>query len=259
MIIEAYGKTDVGMKRSHNEDSLLFLPEFSLFAVADGMGGHNSGEIASRIAVDSLQSFWMRTDKDPDATWPFKEEKHLQFHENRLATAIKLANKRIFDEAMKSSQYKGMGTTVVCCLYASQKLLFAHIGDSRGYQIRGGRIAQITQDHSLLNDFIRNNNPTLEEIKNFPHKNVIVRALGMREFVQVDLNKVGTKSGDRYVLCSDGLSGFISDEEILKIALAHDSPQGACDALVNAANAGGGGDNITVIVLHAVDEEKTNA
>lgn len=249
MRIEVAGSTHVGMKRNHNEDNFLVLPEENLCCVADGMGGHSSGEIASRIAVDELGEFYRLTSKDQDATWPFKMDKTRNYDENRLATGIKLANARIFERASADSKFKGMGTTIVSLHFASDVAYVGHVGDSRVYFFRAGALKQITEDHSLLNDYLKAKKLTPEEIENFPHKNVIVRALGMKEQVQVDVTRVEPQQGDVFLLCSDGLYEPLGLEGLTERLKAASAAQEACDALVSAAYEAGGRDNITAVVL----------
>jgi hypothetical protein len=175
--------------------------------VADGMGGHASGEVASKMAIDAMREFFEATAKDPDATWPYKMDKQRSYEENRLITAVKLANLRIFEAAQREPRYRGMGTTLVVCLAVREGIIVGHVGDSRVYRIRNGTIEQLTEDHSLLNDYLKMRKLTEEEIANFPHKNVIVRALGMKDSVKVDSKLDHPNPGDIYLLCSDGLSG----------------------------------------------------
>lgn len=244
------GLTHVGMKRTHNEDNLALLPEESLYIVADGMGGHASGEVASQMAVETIMSFFRMTTRDEEVTWPFKEEKNLRYDENRLVAAIKFSNQRIFEAAAREARFKGMGTTIVTAFFTQGGAYLGHVGDSRGYRLRDGIIEQITDDHSLLNDYIKANKLTADEIENFPHKNVIVRALGMKDSVQVDVNRIDPKAGDYYLLCSDGLSGMVTDEQIRDITLeAYGDLEKACEELVSAANDAGGTDNITVALV----------
>ncbi|WP_223636286.1 Stp1/IreP family PP2C-type Ser/Thr phosphatase [Corallococcus sp. EGB] len=248
MRIEVAGSTHVGMKRNHNEDNYLVLPEENLVCVADGMGGHSSGEIASRIAVDELGEFFRLTSKDQDATWPFKMDKQRNYDENRLATGIKLANARIFERATADSKYKGMGTTIVSVHFADNAAYVGHVGDSRVYFFRGGILQQVTEDHSLLNDYLKAKKLTPEEIENFPHKNVIVRALGMKEQVQVDVSRVDPLENDVFLLCSDGLSGMISDAQMQDILSRTPELEKACGQLIDLANAAGGNDNVTCVL-----------
>lgn len=254
MKLKYAGMTHVGMKRTHNEDNLCLLAEESLYIVADGMGGHASGEVASAMAVETVTSFFRMTTRDEEVTWPFKEEKNLRYDENRLVAGIKFSNQRIFEAAARESRFKGMGTTIVTAFFTQGGAYLGHVGDSRGYRIRDDRIEQITDDHSLLNDYIKANKLTPEEIEHFPHKNVIVRALGMKETVQVDVNRLDPKPDDYYLLCSDGLSSMINDEKILDITLKSRDLESACENLVAAANAAGGTDNITVILIQFVSE-----
>lgn len=248
MRIEVAGTTHVGMKRSHNEDSFLLLPEEKLFCVADGMGGHASGEIASRIAVDELGEFFRLTGRDQELTWPFKMDKTLNYDENRLATGIKLANARIYEQATTTPVYRGMGTTIVTVHFTSDAVYVGHVGDSRVYRFRHGKLTQLTEDHSLLNDYLKNGRLTPEEIAAFPAKNVILRALGMRDQVQVDVSRNEPMDGDLYLLCSDGLSGMASDAEIGELLTEHPDLEHACAALIDRANQNGGNDNVTCIL-----------
>jgi PPM family protein phosphatase len=248
------GMSHVGMKRTHNEDAFRMLPEESLYMVADGMGGHASGEVASQMAVETIESFFKMTTRDEEVTWPFKEEKNLRYDENRLVAGIKFSNQRIFEAAAREARFKGMGTTIVTAFFTQGGAYLGHVGDSRGYRIRDGRIEQITDDHSLLNDYIKANKLTPEEIEHFPHKNVIVRALGMKETVQVDVNRLDPKPNDYYLLCSDGLSGMIDDNKILELVTTSRDLETACEAMITAANAAGGTDNITVALIQFVSE-----
>lgn len=248
MSISSAGLTNVGMKRTHNEDNFLVLEDENLFVVADGMGGHSSGEIASQIAVEAIQNFFKATRQDEEITWPYKMDKNRPYDENRFIMAVKLANLRIFEAAQREARYRGMGTTEAGMNLVDGYALVAHVGDSRVYMIRNGAITQITEDHSLLNDYIKAKKLTQEEIDNFPHKNVIVRALGMKDNVLVDLSRNVLQAGDVLLACSDGLSGMVTDPEMLQIVLQAPDLKTACQQLIDAANKAGGVDNITVIL-----------
>ena len=188
MRVRFSGDSNVGMKRAHNEDS-FFLPDSErLYIVADGMGGHASGEVASRMAVDTIADFFTVTQDDQQLTWPYKMDHGNRYDENRLITAIKLANLQIYEPAQKDPRCHGMGTTVVSRSSSTGRSIVGHVGDSRLYRLRDGEFEQLTEDHSLLNDYIKMKNLSPEEIANFPHKNVIVRALGMKDTVQVDVH-----------------------------------------------------------------------
>lgn len=250
MKIRYAAKTDVGMKRTHNEDYFSIIEDEQLFMVADGMGGHASGEVASKMSAETISEFFGRT-KDEEATWPYKMERHLNYIENRLVCAIKLANYRIFHAAASDIRYKGMGTTIVSTLIAGDKVHIAHVGDSRLYRTRADGIKQLTRDHSLLEDY-KDAKPdmTEEEERNFPHKNVITRALGMRESVEVEIHQFPIEDGDVFLLCSDGLSGMVPDPLIRETMTKNQNDLERCVAeLVDHANRNGGTDNITCLVL----------
>lgn len=246
--IEVAGETNVGMKRTHNEDNFSILEDAGLYIVADGMGGHASGEVASKMAVDSLREFFAATAQDPERTWPYKMDRSKGYEENRLITGIKLANLRIYESAQRDPRQRGMGTTIVTMFAVEDGVYVAHVGDSRSYRVRDGNLEQLTEDHSLLNDYIKMKRLSAEEIANFPHKNVIVRALGMKDTVKVDTRYEQPRVGDVYVLCSDGLSGPVTDPELLDIVLTTPDIKAAATKLIEKANAAGGPDNITVVL-----------
>jgi PPM family protein phosphatase len=248
MRVRFSGDTNVGMKRQANEDSFHLPVDERLAIVADGMGGHASGEVASQMAVETVVSHFKATAEEQTLTWPFKVDRGHMVEQNRLITAVKLANLNIHERAQRDPNCKGMGTTFVGMYFLDDKVLIAHVGDSRVYRVRDGHIEQLTEDHSLINDYIKMKRMTAEEAATWPHKNVIVRALGMKESVQVDLIGETPHVGDLYLLCSDGLSGMITDETILEIMLREGDLDRASDRLIAAANAAGGGDNITVVL-----------
>ncbi len=251
MHIVAAGLSDVGLQREHNEDSYCILPEFDLFVVADGMGGHKAGDVASRMATHTIASFFRATQSE-DATWPFHFDPHLSMAENRLITGIKLANKQIFEASLANHAVHGMGTTVVGALFSKERnaLYVAHVGDSRAYLIRNGEISQLTRDHSLLNDYLLVMPDMSKEQQAELPKNVITRALGMQDSVTVDLVPANPEAGDRVLLCSDGLSGMVTDEEICELVTqSGDDLEGAVKQLIDRANAHGGEDNCTVVLL----------
>ncbi len=251
MRLSVAGSTDVGLRRNHNEDAFLVLEEESLFCVADGMGGHASGEVASRIAVEEMAEFFRLTGRDEEATWPFREERSRTYAENRLLTGIKLANLRIYERAQSDERLRGMGTTLVCAYFdEAGKALIGHVGDSRAYLYRGGELQQLTEDHSLLNEQLKSGRLSAEQIQHFQFKNVIVRALGMKGSVQVDLIHQPLGDGDALLLCCDGLSGMVSDARIREILRAgRGDVRRAVQSLIDAANGAGGSDNITCVLV----------
>ncbi len=249
--VRVAGETNVGMKRTHNEDTFSILQEENLYIVCDGMGGHASGEVASQMTVQCLKNFFKETREDPEMTWPYKMDRSRKYEENRLITGIKLSNLRIHEAAKREPKYRGMGTTIVSIFFVDEGAYLAHVGDSRIYRVRGGSIDQVTEDHSLLNDYIKMKKLSPDEIDNFPHKNVIVRALGMKESVKVDTFFEVPRPGDTYVLCSDGLCGELTDQRIAEIVIEHkDDLQSGCHELIAEANRNGGHDNITVVLVH---------
>jgi PPM family protein phosphatase len=248
MRVRFAGETNVGMKRALNEDS-FHLPEDERVAiVADGMGGHASGEVASRMAVDTVVEHFRATAEDQELTWPYKLDRSPGYDLNRLNTAVKLANLKIWETAKSHDAQHGMGTTVVALSFLDDKVLIAHVGDSRVYRVRDGAIEQLTEDHSLLNDYVKMKKLAPNEVGNFQHKNVIVRALGMKESVQVDLQIDTPRVGDIYLMCSDGLSGMIPDSQLGAIAAGELDLDRACERLIRIANENGGVDNITVVL-----------
>jgi protein phosphatase len=250
--IEVAGETNVGMKRTHNEDNFSIIEESGLYIVADGMGGHASGEIASKMAVDAMREFFALTANDPERTWPYKMDRSKGYEENRLITGIKLANLRIYESAQRDPRQRGMGTTIVALFAVEDGVYLAHVGDSRVYRIRDAALEQLTEDHSLLNDYIKMKRLTPEEIANFPHKNVIVRALGMKDTVKVDTRLEQPRAGDLYLLCSDGLSGPVTDDELLDVVSSAGDLKSAAARLIAKANDNGGPDNITVVLARWV-------
>ena len=249
MKLKFAGTTHVGVRRKHNEDNLAMVGEQRLYVVADGMGGHACGEVASQIAVDTMGSFYQDSASDRDLTWPCQEDSELSYAENRLQAGIKLANLRIFEMALEDTKYKGMGTTVVVAYFHDSMVSIAHVGDSRVYRFRGGELTQLTEDHSLLNDYKKMTTLTEEEERNFPHKNIIVRALGMKETVDVDVLTETPREGDTYLLCSDGLNGELEDPEIEAILAEYPDLEDACTELIKGACEKGGKDNVTVVLV----------
>lgn len=245
------GKTDVGLLRDRNEDSFLFYPEFRFAAVADGMGGHLSGDVASSIAISTLKEFYRLT-VGPDRTWPFPYDNDLTEEENCVVVGVRLANQQVFGRARQSQNESGMGTTIVALMFSPDldRVIVGHVGDSRCYRLREGQITQLTSDHSLVSE-VTEIAPWLsdEEVSQLP-SNVITRALGMGPDVVVDLLSTESRPGDTYLLCSDGLNGMLSDEEILEVLKRNgEELEESCSELVKKANAAGGNDNTTVVVV----------
>ncbi|HEY3233699.1 MAG TPA: Stp1/IreP family PP2C-type Ser/Thr phosphatase [Polyangiaceae bacterium] len=253
----AFGISDVGLQRDHNEDSFAILSEHELYIVADGMGGHRAGDVASKLATSAIVDFFLAS-ASQEVTWPFHFDARLTEEENRLLTGIRLANRQILERSTRSRECRGMGTTVVGALFSPQKkkMFIGHVGDSRAYRVRGDEIKQMTRDHSLVNDYLAAMPELSEEQRSELPKNVITRALGMQDQVTVDLQSDDTEAGDLYVLCSDGLSGMIEDTEILEVIRTTEDLSEACRKLVRMANEHGGEDNITAVIIRIeVDAE----
>jgi protein phosphatase len=251
----AAGLSDVGLQREHNEDSFCILSEHRLFVVADGMGGHRAGDVASRMATMEISAFFDASGIDGNE-WPTEDDSRLTPDQNRLVSAVKLANQRIFQASIRNRSVQGMGTTVVGALFVREdrKIHIAHVGDSRAYRVRTGGITQLTRDHSLLNDYLLVMPNLTDAQKERLPTNVITRALGMQDAVAVDLYFEDVEPGDVYVLCSDGLNGMVSDERILDIVHSAGSDvETAAITLISQANQNGGEDNITVVVVQITE------
>lgn len=257
MHVVAHGMSDVGLQREHNEDSFAVLDDYELYIVADGMGGHRAGDVASKLATEAIGEFFKKTSQE-DVTWPFHFDAQLSEEENKLLTSIRVANRQIFEHSSKSRDLRGMGTTVVGALFSPKKntLFIGHVGDSRAYRVRNGRIEQLTRDHSLVNDYLAAMPDMTEEQRSELPKNVITRALGMQDSVEVDIQQDDCQVGDVYVLCSDGLSGMITDQEILEIVTRNTDLKDACRQLLNIANEHGGEDNVTAVVLRVEENSQ---
>jgi len=241
------GKTDIGQVRAHNEDAMSVPTDMPLAVVSDGMGGHASGEVASRITVDSIADHYRRTAEEAAATWPLRLPQ-MQVERDRMVTAIKLANVMVYETGAQDPSKKGMGCTVDAMFFTQGRFYIGHVGDSRVYRIREGQMTQLTEDHSLLNDWKRMKEMSGEEVERFPYKNVVIRALGLSQYVFVDLVVDEYRVGDVYLLCSDGLSGMLEEPAMVQMVQADTSLDNVCAALVRAANEAGGGDNITVVL-----------
>ena len=250
----AAGLTDVGRQRRHNEDHILLRPELGLFVVADGMGGHNAGNVASALVTTSIDNFFLATEKDALPP-PKPEDAGLDERARRLALAVRKANRDVFEISSTHQQHHGMGSTVVAMYMppGRDEIHIAHVGDSRCYRVRDGEITQLTRDHSLINDALEIK-PDLTEadLARLP-KNIITRALGMKDVVKVDMRTEKMLPGDLYLLCSDGLSGMVSDADLGDVLGMSEQVTDACEVLVAMANDAGGTDNISALVVRVMD------
>ncbi|APR76550.1 Protein serine/threonine phosphatase PrpC, regulation of stationary phase [Minicystis rosea] len=247
----AAGLSDVGKQRVHNEDRFILLPEFSVYVVADGMGGHQSGEVASRMAASSIASYFRNGEgkAELNGSTPLGD---------RLRAAVTQANAKIFARADDSRAHRGMGTTVVAAAFHKESGVFhvAHAGDSRCYRLRRGHLEQLTRDHSLVSDaLLERPDLSATDLAYLP-RNVITRALGIAPTVDVELRVERSEPGDVYLLCSDGLHGLVSDEELAEILEGTAVLTEACAALVDRANAAGGKDNITAVLVRIEHDDE---
>jgi protein phosphatase len=243
--------SDPGLKRSSNEDSYRSRPDLGLYIVADGMGGHVAGEVASRVAVEAVEVFIQETaGADKNRTWPFPFEPALSLEANRLKAAFRLANRKIASAIADSQDLRGMATTASALLTGPEGACVAHVGDSRVYVLRNGRLEQITNDHSWVEEQVRAGTMSPTAARQHPWRNVVTRALAGGEDPEVDVTPVRPAANERYLLCSDGLFSVVTDEQIAAILGDHSIPlDQVCQRLIDAANAAGGPDNITALVL----------
>jgi serine/threonine protein phosphatase PrpC len=242
--LRACGKTDKGRVRDQNQDVFCIEESLGLLAVADGMGGHASGEVASKMGMDILKDYLKgRKESLPGVGNPSYLEST-----NRMAAGVKLANQAIYEASLSHSTWNGMGTTLTAVLLNGNRLSIAHVGDSRVYLIRGGIIEQMTDDHTVVSEQVERGLMTREEAADSAMRHILTRALGITPDVEVDMEELTVSEEDKLVLCSDGLTELISDDEILSTVLSGNRPEVACDQLVELANQKGGEDNITVIV-----------
>jgi PPM family protein phosphatase len=253
--------TDLGLRRAANEDSFVLRPGLGLFVVCDGMGGHAAGEVASRVAADTIEEFVQFTDgAGASFTWPFAFNPDWGTDGNRLVSAFLLANRAIAQRVVDEPALRGMATTAVCLLLGigdsglgsgAVPALFAHVGDSRAYLWRGGTLDQITRDHSWVEEQITLGVLSENEARHHPWRNLVTRALAGAEEPRVERTPMNLEAGDRVLLCSDGLTTPLTNDAIAEILARTPMgrPDELCQALVDAANAAGGPDNITVIVV----------
>lgn len=251
LTLEVAGKTDVGTKRSNNEDNFGFDTRYGIFVLCDGMGGQAAGERASKIAVDTLLEYFRQAPGAGNAQVIGKSFEGLSEHANSLAKAIQLANEAIHTEAAANELHKGMGSTIVAVLAHGNLFSIAHVGDSRIYLLRDGTIQQLTNDHSLVMEQVRRGVMTAEEAEHSEIQNIIIRSLGVEESVEPDLADLEFLPEDILLMCSDGLSRFVNEDRILEIVTSADSLEQACEQLIEEGKTSGSDDNLTCLLLRA--------
>ncbi|NMB15856.1 MAG: Stp1/IreP family PP2C-type Ser/Thr phosphatase [Firmicutes bacterium] len=237
--MEFGARTDIGLVRKINEDG--FHVGGNLFAVADGMGGHQAGEVASRVALEVLADYHIDR-ADPKSS---------------LQGAFQRANEVVYMKARKDKTLVGMGTTLTALLITEGRLWVAHVGDSRAYLCRQRELVQLTQDHSVVGELVRNGDLSAQEARFHPHRNLLTRALGTASVVAVDVFSTEWQQDDKALLCTDGLSGPLEDDEIRQIIQDHDDPQGAVDELIRQARKRGAPDNVTAVLIKLASQDKS--
>lgn len=247
-------KTDTGLVRTHNEDAVELVEEYRMAVLADGMGGYNAGEVASSIATSVFKTSLQQRLQEAEQARPLSS-KALQ---RLMVESVVLANAQILEAARKEPQFSGMGTTLVAASFHYNRIVLAHIGDSRAYRFRHGTLKQLTRDHSQLQDQIDAGLVSPEWARFAPNKNLITRALGVAPQIDVEINDFPVENDDIYLLCSDGLSDMLSGEQMIEIFEHHrDNLEVLCDTLIEAANNNGGRDNISVILAKVESSEAT--
>ncbi len=256
--IRAAGLSDVGRKRKSNEDSFATAPELNLFVVADGMGGHAAGEVASRLAVESIERHISGARPSTDPTVPagpritVPEAPALPAPAQKVLNAIRLANQEILRSVRRNQTMRGMGTTVVIAYIQGRRAYIGSVGDSRAYLLRAGDLRQLTDDHTFVNEQVRAGTLTLAEARRHPARNILTRAVGSQDEVEADIIQQDLLAGDLLLLCSDGLTAMVDDQNILETLRGTDADlQRGCQALIDLANEHGGDDNITTILIQA--------
>ncbi|MDJ0864693.1 MAG: Stp1/IreP family PP2C-type Ser/Thr phosphatase [Myxococcota bacterium] len=243
MILRAAAGTDVGRRRAANEDHYALAPEIGLYLVADGLGGHVAGQVASELAAEAS----LRAVRTLEGAGTSLAEK--------LRYAVIAANREVHETARQRRELAGMGTTLVAVLAQDGRAALAHVGDSRAYLVRGGRIRQLTDDHSLVGELVRRREISADAAREHPQRHVLTRAVGVRPSVEPDLAELTPEANDVFVLCSDGLTGHVRDEEIARCVTEVEDPQQAIDQLIALANQRGGDDNITVVVARCEKDD----
>jgi protein phosphatase len=255
-MLEAYGMTHPGLVRPTNEDAMHWDAHAGLFVVADGMGGHQAGEVASHLAVETLRTFLESTQGDRDLTWPYGFNPKLSFNGNRLVTGVKLANQRVFQEGEEQQAYSGMGTTIVAALIERARLTFCSVGDSRLYLIGPGSFVQLTHDDSWVATVLANE-PGVDEasLAHHPMRHVLTNVIGARDETEVEVGECPVKEGDTLLLCTDGLHGMLDDATMQLVLAAAGTPQELAERLVAAALERQASDNVTVVVVRCTSGE----
>ena len=249
-MVSAYAISDPGLVRKGNEDGFICSQPLQLFVVADGMGGHSAGEVASRLALEAVEGFVRRSHDDSDFSWPYGIDPQLTLGGNRLRTAIHLANRRVFRASESCDDYTGMGTTLTAALMADGRLAYGHVGDSRLYLLADGDFRQVTRDDSWIATILANEpNISRADLARHPMRHVLTNVLGAREQVEVQLAEVPLRGEQLFLICSDGLHGLVDDQELRRILESGGTLEELGQRLLRAALDKGGHDNITAVLM----------
>ena len=250
MGVSSASATDKGLRRSTNEDCFSVREDLSLFVVADGVGGHAAGEVASQAVVEDIVAFVEATlAMSPDQTWPIPFDPEQSVNANRLRAGFRMGNRRLAAQIASSSELRGMATTAVAVLIDGGTGTLAHVGDSRAYRLRDGQLDRLTRDHSWVEEQIRIGALSETAARQHPWRNIVTRALSGSEDLEVEIQEVALQSGDRLLLCSDGVFTVLDDDQIRDVLRREIELDQLCHALIQGANDGGGPDNVTAVVL----------
>jgi protein phosphatase len=254
----AVGRSDQGRVRGHNEDSFLVDPDLRLYVVADGMGGHRAGEVASRLVVETMTAFVRASQKDRHITWPYGLDPALPLETNQLKNSIHLAHQRVLAEGGHNPDFEGMGSTVVAVVISNGRAAYANVGDSRFYLLRRGTLTQLSADDSWAALMLRAG-VNQASVRSHPYRNLLTLALGSNQAIEFEVRELALEAGDLLLLCSDGLHGSVGDDQIARLLADTDGDLAAkADRLIEAANEAGGPDNVTV-VLARYDSNESRA
>jgi PPM family protein phosphatase len=254
-MLEAFALSDPGLVRKGNEDGYICNQTLGLYVVADGMGGHSAGEVASKLAVETVEAFIRRSHEDSDFSWPYGLDPQLTVAGNRLRTAVQLANRRVFRAAESNDDYTGMGTTLTAMLVTNDRVAYGHVGDSRLYLLTDGTYRQVTRDDTWVATILANDpNMTAADVARHPMRHVLTNVVGAAERVDVQLGELRLAPDALFLLCSDGLYGMIKDDGIEQILRAGGPLDAMGKTLLQAALDGGGHDNVTAVLVRAIKE-----
>jgi protein phosphatase len=254
-MVEAFGISDPGLVRKGNEDGFICNTAMNLYVVADGMGGHSAGEVASRLALEAVEGFVRRSHEDSDFSWPYGVDPQLTLAGNRIRTAVHLANRRVFRASESCDDYTGMGTTMTAVLTVDDRLAYGHVGDSRLYALDTRGLRQVTRDDTWVATILANDpSMTPADLAKHPMRHVLTNVLGAREQVEIQLAELRMTPGALFMLCSDGLYGMVPDEALERILTAGGPLDELGRRLVRAALDGGGHDNVTAVLIRTVGE-----